>query len=97
VSDFVPAKRVRITVVETAHGGKCPMGYKLGDEFEVVTAVIPTGMCMWAWQAMMPYITALRLEGKILFSDKPDEIEICCPDNRERVVFRLKALPPLKR
>lgn len=56
--------KVKIEVIEV-RGGECPLGYKVGDKFQVKGPAVPSGMCAWAWQSIFPVVTTLRFKGII--------------------------------
>jgi uncharacterized repeat protein (TIGR04076 family) len=73
---------------------KCPVGYQVRDHFFVKdTALIepgePSGICLYAFTAMMPYLTAYGRK-----TDEGDWINLKqalqCPDNPNSVVFGLE-------
>ncbi len=82
--------KVRIFVKEI-RGGECPLGFKKGDEFLVEGPTIPSGMCAWAWQAIYPFVVALRFKGEIPWEKDRKRASICCPDANNTVVFEINA------
>ena len=67
---------VRITV----HGGKCQgRNHKIGQEF-IVEGTTPEGMCLGAWNAIAPYLTALLYGGTFPWEKELGHTLIHCPD-----------------
>lgn len=87
------AKRydVRITLVSQLKN--CPAGHKVGDEF-MVGQKTPGGICMGAFNTLLPYIITLRFGGSFPWVKKKGEGTFCCPDGEVMNVFRLARLEP---
>jgi uncharacterized repeat protein (TIGR04076 family) len=82
-------KRVRVEVVEIMGSGKCSSDlHKVGQAWVVSDAVVPPGMCAWAYNSIQPFITALRCDGRFPWRDDP-VARVCCPDADNPVVFRV--------
>jgi uncharacterized repeat protein (TIGR04076 family) len=67
---------------------KCPNGHRVGDQW-LVSRKTPPGMCLGAFNALMPFITALRFGGNFPW-EKEGEGTFCCPDPKVVNVFRLE-------
>lgn len=80
---------VKITLVSQI--AKCPNGHQVGDEF-VVGRKTPGGICMGAFGALFPYITALRCGGSFPWEKTEGRGTFCCPDPNVLNVFRLERL-----
>lgn len=83
--------RVRLEVTEILVGGECPVGIEPGQSWIVEDGVVPDGICASAWNAIQPYVVALRFGGTIPWSGEK-EISACCPDPANPVVFRITAI-----
>ncbi len=81
-------KKVRIEIVEILKTGKCPLGLKVGDSWEIKDAHLPQGMCSWAFNSLYPFLTTLRFGGSFPWESK-GEVRVCCPDPHNPVVFKL--------
>jgi uncharacterized repeat protein (TIGR04076 family) len=81
-------KRVRVEIVDIMGSGECPSGFEVGRSWVVADSVVPEGMCAWAYNAISPFITALRCDGRFPWRDDP-VARVCCPDADNPVVFLL--------
>lgn len=84
--------RLRITVDEIR--GFCDLPVKEGDYFEVDGGrlIIPPGkyICIWALQAMMPFLTAKQREIAEENDWVPTTSKIMCPDPNGMVIYRVE-------
>ena len=87
------AKRYDIKITLISQLKECPAGHKVGDEF-VVGRYTPGGMCMGAFNSLLPYITTLRFGGSFPWEKDPDVATFCCPDPEVVNVFRLERILP---
>ena len=71
------ARRYDIRITLTSQLKKCPAGHKVGDEF-VVGRHIPGGMCMGAFNALIPFIMTLRFGGSFPWEKDPDSGHLGC-------------------
>jgi uncharacterized repeat protein (TIGR04076 family) len=87
----VPAEGacVRIEVVEIQGTGVCTVGHAVGDSWHVCSALVPAGICGWAYAAMLPFLQPLRFGGSFPWEEAGEAL-VCCPDPANPVVFRLK-------
>jgi len=79
---------VKIEIVEIQGTGACSIGHAVGDLWHVTSAVVPTGMCGWAYAAMLPFLQPLRFGGSFPW-EAAGEALVCCPDPANPVVFKL--------
>ena len=85
---------VRITLVSQRKS--CPNGHKVGDEW-LVERKTPGGMCLSAFNSLMPFVTTLRFGGDFPWEKKEGEATLCCPDAEVVNVFHLERVSePLK-
>ena len=82
---------VRIEIVRILEGGECPLGHEVGDVWTVESGFCPEGLCAHAYNAIEPFVFALRCGGAFPWSDRRDT-EACCPDAANPVVFRLEVV-----
>jgi uncharacterized repeat protein (TIGR04076 family) len=73
--------------------GTCEAGHKVGDEFDCM-GLSPGGICLFAFNAIMPFLTPLMFGGTFPWSDDPDKVEVVCPDAANPVVFELQRIQP---
>lgn len=81
--------KVKITVTDIMGSGICPLGFKIGDSWEIHGEKIPDGFCSWAFQSLFPCITVFRFGGEFPWSDDKDRFKGCCCDPSNPVVFEL--------
>ena len=67
-------------VLVTVKGGKCQ-----GEVHEVgqvisIERTTPGGMCIGAWNAIAPYVSALRFGGNFPWEEEEGVANIHCPD-----------------
>jgi uncharacterized repeat protein (TIGR04076 family) len=77
---------VRITLVSQLR--KCPNGHAVGDTW-LVGRKTPGGICMGAFNAILPYLTTLRFGGSFPWEEE-GRGTFCCPDPEVVNVFRLE-------
>jgi uncharacterized repeat protein (TIGR04076 family) len=81
-------RRVRIEIVDVLGSGACSIGLAVGDSWTVDSALVPEGMCGWAYAAMLPFLQPLRFGGSFPWEAEGEAL-VCCPDPANPVVFRL--------
>ena len=79
---------VRIEIIEIMGSGECPSGFEIGHTWVVSDGLCPEGMCAWAFNAILPFITTLRFDGRFPWCEEP-LARACCPDAENPVVFQL--------
>ncbi|MBA4378819.1 MAG: TIGR04076 family protein [Gemmatimonas sp.] len=80
---------MRVEVIGIMGAGTCSSGlHEVGQSWVVDDAVVPQGMCGYAYNAINPFIMALRCGGRFPWKDEP-VATVCCPDADNPVVFRL--------
>jgi uncharacterized repeat protein (TIGR04076 family) len=83
-----PMKKIRITVT----GGKCSGDtHKVGQEF-VFADTTPGGICLGAWNAIAPYLTALRYGANFPWEEKEGCVTIGCPEPDGGIVLQLERI-----
>ncbi len=80
---------VKIKVI--SQKGTCGAGHKVGDEFDC-SGNTPGGICIFAFNALMPFLLPLMFGGIFPWSGNPDKIEAVCPDALNPVVFELQRI-----
>jgi uncharacterized repeat protein (TIGR04076 family) len=83
---------VRLEITEILVGGECPVGHKVGDSWIVKDGIVPEGICAAAFNAMQPYLVAIRYGGAMPWSGEA-KFSACCPDPANPVVFKMEAVP----
>lgn len=77
---------VELEVVKAA--GNCDRKHRPGDKF-LVTGYTPAGVCLAAFNALLPAIRTLSLGGVHPWEADPDVAHVTCPDGANPVTFRL--------
>ena len=85
------AERYDIAVKVVSQKGTCAHEHKVGDEW-VIRGKTPEGICLSAFNAMLPNIRVLMFGGAFPWSSDPDATTIACPDAENPVVFELRRL-----
>lgn len=80
--------RVKLISLKAA----CTRGHKVGDEWIVKNNMTPGGMCISAFQVMIPNIRLLMAGGSVPWAPDPDTHIMCCPDPGKLAIFELKRL-----
>ncbi|HHW17820.1 MAG TPA: TIGR04076 family protein [Firmicutes bacterium] len=88
--------RLRVIVDEIR--GFCDLPVRVGDYFEVDGArlIVPPQqhVCIWALQAMMPFLTAKQRRISEENDWVPTTSKIACPDPNGMVIYRVEILNP---
>lgn len=84
--------RVRAEIIGIMGKGECPSGFEVGRNWVITDGLCPNGMCAWAYNALMPFITTLRFNGRFPWREEP-MARLCCPDADNPVVFKLSIEP----
>lgn len=79
---------VKIEVVQIQGTGLCSVGHSVGDEWTVSSALVPAGICGWAYAALLPFLQPLRFGGAFPWEEAGEAL-VCCPDPANPVVFKL--------
>ena len=75
--------------------GECALEHKLGQEW-VVSDKTPEGICLSAFNAMLPNIKVLMFGGVFPWAKDPDTSRAACSDAANPVVFELRRIPRKK-
>jgi len=84
------AYKIRITVDRVKGKGICSLGLKKGDKF--LFREEGADFCLWAQNAIFPFITAMRYGARFPWENNPDVAYACCPDPYNTVVFKIERL-----
>lgn len=85
------AERYDVQVRVVSQKGTCDAEHKVGDKW-VVGQHTPQGICLSAFNAMLPNARTLMFGGIFPWSDDPDKATVACPDAENPVVFELRRL-----
>ena len=57
---------------------------------EQIGDVVPTGMCVWAFYTLFPFVSGLQSGGSFPWEKDSDKTNVACPDAENPVVFELR-------
>ncbi len=72
--------------------GTCGIGHKVGDEW-IISGTTPAGICLSAFNALLPAARTLMFGGSFPWSNDPDVATAACPDAANPVVIELRRVP----
>ncbi len=85
------AERYDVALKVVSQKGTCGAEHKVGDEW-VIGRKTPEGMCLSAFNTLLPYTRVLMFGGALPWETDPDVTTAACPDAKNPVVFELKRL-----
>ena len=85
------AERYDVAIRVVSQKGTCANEHKVGDEW-VITGRTPPGICLSAFNALLPGIRVLMFGGSFPWSSDPDVATAACPDAANPVVFEVRRL-----
>ena len=85
------AERYEIAVKVVSQKGECANEHKVGEEW-IFDRKSPEGICLSAFNALLPDLRALMFNGRLPWTEDPDVTWIGCPDAKNPVVFELRRL-----
>ena len=85
------AERYDVAVKVVSQKGTCAAEHKVGDEW-VIGSKSPEGICLSAFEVVLPYARVLMFGGSFPWADDPDVATVTCPDPDNPVVFKLRRL-----
>jgi uncharacterized repeat protein (TIGR04076 family) len=80
--------KVRIEIVDILGAGSCPSGHAIGDTWLIEDYELPSGMCMFAYYAMYPFLTALMFGARFPWSGEQVK-SVPCGDAANPVIYKL--------
>jgi uncharacterized repeat protein (TIGR04076 family) len=86
-------KRYDIKITLVSQIKNCPAGHKVGDQW-IIERYTPEGMCLGAFNSLLPFITTLRFGGSFPWEKIPDSGTFCCPDPEVVNTFRVERIVP---
>jgi len=86
------AERYEVLVKVVSQKGTCVHEHKVGDEW-VIGRKTPEGICLSAFDALLPNARVLMFGGSFPWETDPDVSTVACPDAKNPVVFELRRLP----
>jgi len=86
------AERYDVAVKVVSQQGTCPQAHhKVGDEW-VVGITTPEGICIDAFQNLLPHIEVLMFGGSFPWNTDPDVTSVACPHPGNPLTFELRRL-----
>ena len=70
--------------------GTCTCGHKAGDEWIIRDYKSPEGICLYALNAIMPFVWTLAFGGTLPWEKDPDAAVAVCPDGDNPVTFEIR-------
>ena len=70
--------------------GTCACGHGVGDEWVIKDYKAPEGICLFAFNALLPFIWALAFGGSLPWEKDPDTATAVCPDGDNPVTFEIR-------
>ena len=85
------AERYDVLVRVVSQKGTCGNEHKVGDEW-VISGKTPEGICLSAFNVILPNVRVLRFGGSYPWDTDPDVTTMACPDAKNPVVFEVRRL-----
>ena len=82
------AESYKVKVKVISQKGTCEAGHKVGDEW-VVGEKTPPGLCIFAFNSLLPSIMPLMFGGSFPWEKDADKTTAACPDPGNPVVFEI--------
>ena len=82
------ADRYDVAIKVVSKQGTCAHGHEVGDEW-LCTGKTPAGICLSAFNALLPSVRVLMFGGTFPWSSDPDTTTVACPDAANPVVFEV--------
>lgn len=83
------AERYDVVVKVISQKGTCAHEHKVGDKW-VIRGETPEGICLSAFQSLLPDLRVLMFGGSLPWMKDPDTARVACPDAENPVVFELR-------
>lgn len=84
------ARDIKITV-KSIKGRGCRGNHYVGQTYYVVDSLTPQGICMNAFNALMPSLNLLMFKGAMPWGTV-NTLDVACPDSTTQVVFELTVI-----
>ena len=85
------AERYDVAIRVVSQKGTCANEHKVGDEW-VISGKTPAGICLSAFNSLLPDIQVLMFGGSFPWEDNPDITTAACPDGDNPIIFELRRL-----
>jgi len=81
----------KISIKVISQKGTCGNEHKIGDQW-ITDGKTPAGICLSAFDALLPSLQVLMYGGAFPWEDNPDITTTACQDATNPVVFELRRL-----
>ena len=85
-------KEYDVVIKLVGNQNPCHIGHKVGDEW-VFNYKTPPDMCSLAYNAIYPWVLALKYGATFPWQDDPDVVMASCPDPLVNNTFELRRVP----
>ena len=85
------AERYDVAIKVISQKGTCNYEHKVGEEWVLKTKT-PEGICLAAFNSLLPNARVLMFGGSFPWEPDPDVSTIACPDSENPVVFELRKI-----
>ena len=94
-------EKYKVVVKVVSQKGNCGYNHKVGDEWIIgddmqdwtISSTTPKGICLYAFQSLLPAIFILMFGGNFPWESNPDVItNVACFDSQNPVTFRLERI-----
>ena len=85
------AESYNVEIKIISQKGKCDMGHKVGDTWTIGSKT-PEGICISAFNALIPEIRVLRFGGSLPWQEDKDIATAACPDADNPIVFQIRRI-----
>ena len=86
------AESYEVAIRVISQKGTCATRHKIGDEWVIKDYKAPEGICLFAFNALLPFAWVLAFGGSFPWESDPDTATVVCPDPDNPVVFELRRL-----
>ena len=85
------SERYEVNIKVISQKGTCAYEHKVGEEWVLKTKT-PEGICLAAFNSLLPNARVLMFGGSFPWEADPDVTTIACPDAENPVVFEVRRL-----
>ena len=85
------AESYDVAIKVISQKGTCAMEHKVGDEW-IMSGKTPDGICLEAFNALLPSARVLRFSGTFPWSTDPDVTTVACTDGDNPVIFEVRRI-----
>ena len=86
------AESYDVAIKVISQKGTCEAEHKVGDEWVIKNYKAPEGICLFAFNALLPFAWVLAFDGSFPWETDHDITTVACPDAENPVVCELRRL-----